>query len=603
VVWAACLQAQQPEEPEQPKGVMVSGQVFDHLGAGVTGVSVRVRRVEGDRPAGEVLAETTSGEYGDFSLELPPGARGSFSVSIAKKGYAKVERVIELSPGEPAPFVDVQMEGTLSLEGRVKKLSDEAPIPGAKVTVTDGYGTWEGASDQAGRFVVRGIPPQSVEVTVEAEGFASVKKRLPTMSETEPIEVWMEPGWSAVVQVVDPLGTPMPEVLVEALTEARERLWAESTDANGEVRFEGLGPKQRLLRLRFTHFALPRADEFDYELLRSGDETEVRERFEVELAARIKGVIRDGETGEPIYSARVMAGEHIGGSTPKAWTDPEGTYSLVSLSPGTVVLTVHSDGYAPALKEVEVGAGRTKNVDFELEPGRTLRGRVVGADGRPVAGAQVMATQWRGHATAGLAVLSDEEGRFVLEHAPEGSLELTAGKPGYLSQVQIADGDGEVRFELVEGDSGAGGEVPAAKYGVGDEAPDVSFTTLDGQKMSLSGLRGKVVLLDFWATWCGPCVAEMPRLKRVQAKYGKRSDFVMIGVSLDRSEARLKDFIEKEKLAWAQVFEGRGWNSGAAREFGIGAIPAIFLIGKDGKIKGVNPGETALNERISKLLE
>ena len=171
-----------------------------------------VYRAEEGKPVGGVLAETATTQYGDLSLELPAGSQGTFFIRLSKKGYADIERVIELLADESPPFVDALAVGARRLEGRVKRSSDEAPIAQAEVTVSDGFGTWKGWSDQAGRFVVAGIPPKTVTVKVEAEGYATAKQELPGMLQVEPIEIWLEPGWSAVVQIVDALGTPIPEV-------------------------------------------------------------------------------------------------------------------------------------------------------------------------------------------------------------------------------------------------------------------------------------------------------------------------------------------------------------------------------------------------------
>ena len=602
LVWAAACLTATGQPATEPQEVTISGQVFDHVGAGVEGMSVVVYGAADDQPVGDALAEATTEEYGDFTLRLPPDAQGTFLVRLTKKGYADIERVIEVSPEKPLPFVDVLAVGARRLEGRVKRSSDEAPIEGAEVTVSDGYGVWKGRSEERGRFVVEGIPPERVTVKVEAEGYATVSQELSAGFEVEPLEIWLEPGWAAIVKIVDPLGTPIPEVVVEALTAGPQRLRTAVTNHEGEATFPGLGPALRRLQLRFTHFALPQADEFDRELLRDGQEMEVRERFAVELAGRVKGVVRDAKTAQPVYSARVMAGEYIGGSMPKAWTDHQGEYSLASLQPGGVVLTVHHAEYAPALQEVEVGSGQTRTVEFQLGSGRTVRGQVVDAEGQPLDGAQVLVTLWQGYETAGMIGLTDKQGRFVFEHAPLEPFEVAASKSGYLSQAHKVENQEPVRLELAARALGAGDAALAAKYGPGDAVPDLSFKTLQGKELSLAGLRGQVVLLIFWASWCGPCVEEIPELKKVCAQFGGRDDFVMIGVSLDRSEARLAEFIKEQKLDWPQVFGGKGWDSGPAGAFGVPAIPATFVIDQAGKVAGVNLRGRALPDMISTLL-
>ena len=89
----------------------------------------------------------------------------------------------------------------------------------------------------------------------------------------------------------------------------------------------------------------------------------------------------------------------------------------------------------------------------------------------------------------------------------------------------------------------------------------------------------------------------------VYEKYGGRQDFLMLGISLDRSEAQVRDFAKEQKLGWPQAFEGRGWDSGPARTFGVQAIPATFLIDKEGKIAGVNLRGEDLAGAIEGLLK
>src|SRR5205085_2372918 len=102
----------------------------------------------------------------------------------------------------------------------------------------------------------------------------------------------------------------------------------------------------------------------------------------------------------------------------------------------------------------------------------------------------------------------------------------------------------------------------------------LKFTALDGRAIELMALRGKVVLLDFWATWCTPCIAELPKLKEVYARYHDRG-FELIGISLDRAEDRQKlvDFIARENLSWPQHFDGKLWQNEVARQYAINAAP------------------------------
>ncbi len=117
----------------------------------------------------------------------------------------------------------------------------------------------------------------------------------------------------------------------------------------------------------------------------------------------------------------------------------------------------------------------------------------------------------------------------------------------------------------------------------GQPAPDFSMTDIHGNTISLSSLKGKVVLLDFWATWCGPCVAEMPNMKKVYARH-QNDPLVMIGMSLDRRLTDLQGYVEKEQIGWSQIQLEEGWNAPLCKTFNIRAVPTIYLIDREGKI-------------------
>ncbi len=141
------------------------------------------------------------------------------------------------------------------------------------------------------------------------------------------------------------------------------------------------------------------------------------------------------------------------------------------------------------------------------------------------------------------------------------------------------------------------------RVAVGATAPDFTQNTPDGKPLTLSSLRGKYVLIDFWASWCGPCRRENPNLVAAYNKF-KDKGFTILGVSLDKDtgrEAWLKA-IEKDGLAWNQVSDLKYWQNAAAKDYGVQAIPQNFLIDPSGKIVAANLRGEKLQETLGQLL-
>jgi outer membrane lipoprotein-sorting protein/peroxiredoxin len=124
---------------------------------------------------------------------------------------------------------------------------------------------------------------------------------------------------------------------------------------------------------------------------------------------------------------------------------------------------------------------------------------------------------------------------------------------------------------------------------------------LNGKGVSWNQYKGKVVLLDFWATWCGPCIGELPNVLSAYKTY-KPKGFEIVGVSLDSEKKALTDFVKTRKLTYTNLFDGKGWQNVDGKTYGVQAIPFTLLIGKDGKIAAVNPRGEKLEPAIKAAL-
>jgi thiol-disulfide isomerase/thioredoxin len=142
----------------------------------------------------------------------------------------------------------------------------------------------------------------------------------------------------------------------------------------------------------------------------------------------------------------------------------------------------------------------------------------------------------------------------------------------------------------------------AAGGGDPDAAPELVYNNPDGEPIALSSLRGKVVLIDFWASWCGPCRMENPNVVKTYNEY-KDKGFTIYSVSLDQDLNKWKQAIEADNLSWPNhVSDLKGWQSEAAAKYKVNSIPATFLLDKDGKIIDQNLRGAQLEQKLQEIL-
>jgi thiol-disulfide isomerase/thioredoxin len=217
--------------------------------------------------------------------------------------------------------------------------------------------------------------------------------------------------------------------------------------------------------------------------------------------------------------------------------------------------------------------------------------------------------------------------RYVLNFSQDGSFRIEDVPAGtYTLQIELHEAGGNQPFnqpviaglekQIIVPDSPGGrsdkpydlGTLRVLSHHVlkaGKVAPEFHVKTLDGKPLALSDLKGKYVLLDFWATWCGPCVGETPNLKDTWEAYKSDPRFVMVSLSLDDEMAAPRNYAATNNLTWTQAFVGSSTNSDVPDNFGLHdtGIPSIFLIGPDGKIIAIGLRGTAIKAAVASALQ
>ena len=140
------------------------------------------------------------------------------------------------------------------------------------------------------------------------------------------------------------------------------------------------------------------------------------------------------------------------------------------------------------------------------------------------------------------------------------------------------------------------------KLKIGAQAIEFKTVDIDSTTISPSDFRGKVVLLDFWATWCAPCREEMPTVKKVYSTYHEKG-FDIIGVSMDNNRAAFDSYIKEQDMKWRHIYDGNGWKAEIGQLYAVSSIPSTFLIDKQGRIRYKNLRGKDLEEAVDKLLK
>lgn len=159
-------------------------------------------------------------------------------------------------------------------------------------------------------------------------------------------------------------------------------------------------------------------------------------------------------------------------------------------------------------------------------------------------------------------------------------------------------------YDPLRGSDGFTSLIVAIKSGIGIDAAakEIEVTLLDGETFTLSSQKGKVVIIDFWATWCAPCREEIPNLKTLYENLHTKG-LEIIGISLDNDKTKLNEYIREESLSWKFSYSGKAWKDPDARNYGVNSIPSIWIVDKKGILRDFDLRGDALETRVMELLK
>ncbi len=583
-------------------GAVLEGQVLNNTGGGVHGADVVVTAsADGGKP-GKAIVQGKTNKTGDFKLQLPAGTPSKIEVRIRAEGFEDFVREVDLRE-EPEPFLVGELTGSLSISGRITRGPNGPPAVGAEVIYRSVADVTKVAVDAEGRYKLAPLQKGNARLEIVAEGFAKEELEV-RLDKNKTIDLALRKEYRVDIIVVDDRGKPYPGVTVEAFSHEPQRSYSGLTDEDGRCRLRGVHPDTGRLQARLlTEKHITPQGWKRIIPLPDGQDT-VKRRFVLPRPTRLKGRVLRARDEKPMPLARVAIGEDKGELVMMTNTDRRGRFELAGLPPGQTVVTAQHPETGPALEVIKLTPAGTDSIELKLPPGAPLRGVVKDTQGRPVPDARILTDSWRGHKSLAMDARTDPKGRFVLKHAPRDGVMLLVQAKGYSPYISELLKPGQKMHSLVLRPTDA----PPPGLEKDETLPPelvrllYSAKTLDGETLDAGTVAERYIFLDFWATWCPPCRAEIPHVKAVAAKLGKRDDFLIIGISLDRDEETLRQFVKDNEMTWPQLFGKAGRTEEIARAFGVQAIPTTLLISPERRVLARNLRGKGLHLRIAKLI-
>lgn len=583
------------------------------------------------------------------TIETKTDAEGRFRLSPVSSESNVVWVVPEdgpLAPGVATAAaggdqdVQIELEKGHTVSGVVQD-DQGAPFAGVMVLpVVNGVGQrgaalWErkATTDDKGRFVVAGLPDQGARFTFLREGVSDLRDH--DLELDKECVVVMSAAGAVRGKVIDFEGKPVRNFRV-LLNISRERkpddqygsffagycgigLTYSSDDGSFLVRNLNAGSVQRVTVLA-PGFGEATIDRVVAEPL-SRLTPEKAVTFFVKKPHTLRVHITDEASGAPIGGAQVALmfegpgvedhfawGYHDAawGDSVHARSDDKGVADFTPLVFGEGVLVLRAPGHCR--KAVGWRDGKA-DVTVKLAPEAVISGRLIDEKtGKPIEQANVSLTGQDGGQMSA-SVSAGDDGHFQIGELPAGEYTLGVGSASGASlhneRVVVDAGRQETLTIQVGAPKPA---EPAAALGeklikVGQRAPEFTAKTLDDRPFALEDLRGKFVLLDFWATWCGPCIAEIPHLQAVHEAFGDDPKFAMVSLSLDAVKPDAVKFLKGKKQPWTQVFLGDWSSDEVTKQYGVELIPTILLLDPEGKVVARQLRGGAVKDAVAKALK
>lgn len=523
------------------------------------------------QPQGVAVSIAADGHWPQTFLHLPSG--GTNLTVALKPGTGPAGQVLK-PDGQPLTNATVylpDLENGVQVDGKIMKVREDV-FRGTRRTQTDA----------TGHFSFSPRPDDFAVVVVDDAGFAEVK--MPAL-QASPI-VRLQP-WARVEG----------KLLIGSRPGTNEEIWL--TGSGGFYRDypRQFGCFSMFLQTTTDsagHFVFERVPPMDVEIYHSPKVREnpmgVIPETQVTYLSPAPGAKQEvvlGGRGRPVIG-RVVVHGYDGDIQWRA--DVQSLETVVpepSNMPSWPALhKERGDALAAAKTDEAKAAAQQQIIDQQDAYNSRMHDFSVTEQGRQY---------WAAHRRYALNFSKD--GSFRVEDVPGGKYRLnldfreSGGDVMWFNAPKIAS----IQKEIEVPDSPGGRSDQSFDLGVielqahkslkkGKAAPEFSIKAIDGQPIRLSDYKGKYVLLDFWATWCGPCCGETPNLKETYAAFKNDPRFVMIGLSLDAKADAPRDYAKKNDIGWHQGFLGEWSKTDVPSQFGVESIPSIFLIGPDGKV-------------------